>query len=187
MNLYFRFVCVVARPRVVLTLLGLYLIFILGIMPNLAGPESDVPPIDLAFHYSVDEVYGWIEAYGAAGRHRYMVGEMTFDVAYPIVYTCLFIGLIGYLIGFDERILASTTDGAGWFVWLVLLPPVIWVFDMLENIGIVTMLINFPVVLAPVATLTAWATSIKWSFAGLVIAITILLAVRKIVMKVRSR
>ena len=161
--------------------------FVLGIMPNLAGRESDAPPIDLAFHYSVDEVYGWIEAYGAAGRHQYIIRELTFDVAYPVVYTCLFIGVIGYLIRFEERVRASTTARTRWFVWLVLLPPVIWVFGMLENIGIVTMLINYPVVLAPVATLTAWATSIKWSFAGLVAAITILLVIRKIVMKVRSR
>lgn len=187
MRLYFKFVCFVARPRVVLIFLGLYLIFILGVMPNLAGPESDTPPIDLAFHYSVDEVYGWIEAYGVLGRQQYMIGEMTFDVAYPIVYTCLFIGLTGYLIGFEERIRASTNGGNHRFVWLVFLPLVIWLFDMLENIGIVTMLINYPTVLAPVATLTAWATSIKWSFAGLVIAITILLVVRKIVMQMRSR
>ena len=119
----------------------------LSVMPNKTEAESDVPPIDMAFHYSEDEVYGRIKAYGASGRARYMIGK-TFDVAYPVIYI--------------RRV-------------------------MLENIGIVTMLINYPVVLASVATLTAWATSIKGRFAYLVFHMTILLAVRKFVMNVSSR
>ena len=173
---YHKLVRFLTRGRVLLTFIGLYLIFVIAVMPGLAGPNNNVPPIDLAFHYSVDEVYGWIEAYGAAGRERYMIGEMTFDVIYPIIYTGLFIGLIGYFVGAEDHRLHR----------LVFLPPVIWCFDMLENAGIVTMLRNYPEVLDTVAMLTAWATTIKWSFAGLVIAITLMLMIRKAVILARG-
>ena len=170
-----------------LIFLGLYLVFLLGVMPMLADPGSNVPPIDLAFHYTVDEVYGWIGAYGEAGRHRYMIGELTLDVAYPLVYTCLFIGLIGYLIDFQKLIQRSTGERKRSLAWLVILPPFIWLFDMLENVGIVTMLVNFPEVLVPIAKLTAWATSIKWSLAYFVIVLTLLLGTRRFVVVLSSK
>ena len=187
MERYFRLVRILSRGPVLLVFMALYLLFVLAVMPGLAGPEGSVPPIDLAFHYTVVEVYGWIEAYGPAGRQRYMMGEMTLDVVYPIIYTCLFVGLIGYFLGMNEPSGDQEESMAGWIQNLVLLPPVIFLFDMLENTGIVTMLSNYPEVLAEVAGLTAWATSIKWSFAALVIAVTLLLAIRKVVITIRHR
>jgi len=187
MSYYIQLVLFLSRPRVLLVLIGLYLAFLFGVMPLLMGVGEGVPPIDLAFHYSVEEVYGWIAAYGEEGRRRYMLGEMTFDVAYPLIYTSLFIGLIGYLIDFQTLVNRPADEGRSPMVWLVVLPVSIWLFDMLENIGIVTMLANFPEVLAPVAKLTAWATTIKWSLAYLVIALTLLLGLKKLVATFTSK
>jgi hypothetical protein len=46
-----------------------------------------------------------------------------------------------------------------------------WLFDLLENLGIVTMLSVFPSTLAPLAWVSAIATLIKWLFAGATIVL----------------
>jgi hypothetical protein len=131
--------------------------------------NSAAPPIDLAFHYSVDQVYEWIELYGEEGRRRYMIGELTVDFIYPLVYTALFCGLIGFFTQVKDK---------GRYSNLAALPMVIWLFDMLENTGIVTMLYRYPEKLHLVASVTAWFTSIKWTLAIVVILITLVLGIR---------
>lgn len=165
-----------SRPGSILLFLALYLVFVLGIFPYFAAETSAAQPIDLAFHYSVEQVYEWIESYGDEGRSRYMIGELTIDLLYPVVYTCLFAGLIGWLTNFEQ---------GGHYRWLAALPASIWLFDLIENLGIVTMLYNYPQQLVQVANVTSWVTSIKWSLAFVVIAVTLLLVIRLIAKKLR--
>ena len=162
-----------AKPLSILMLAITYLVFVLLIFPGLAT-EITAPPIDLAFHYSVEQVYDWIELYGEEGRKRYMIGELTVDFAYPIVYTALFCGLIGFF----------TKDGReNKYNSLAVLPTAIWLFDMLENTGIVTMLYRYPEKLQMVASVTAWFTSIKWTLAVVVVLMTIVLGIRYIYLR----
>ena len=166
-----------AKPWSIVVLTMLYLAFILLIFPA-AAINTNAPPIDLAFHYSVDQVYGWIELYGDEGRKRYILGELTVDVLYPIVYTFLFCGLIGFFTNVAEK---------GRYSQLAALPFAIWLFDMLENTGIVTMLYQYPVRLNEVAYISAWFTSIKWTLAIVVIVATVLLGIRFVYQKVSNQ
>ncbi len=164
-----RFLGFLSRPVTVVILLIVYLVFLLIIFPMLGQNTPAAPPIDLAFHYSVKEVYGWIECYGEAGRQAYILGELTVDLVYPLVYTCLFAGLIGFLTRFRE---------GGQYRWLALSPVSIWLFDLFENMGIVTMLYYYPVQLHGLAMITSWLTTIKWTLACSVITLTLGLAIR---------
>ena len=162
-----------ARPLSIVVLGALYLVFVLVIFPA-AAMVSTAPPIDLAFHYSVEEVYNWIELYGEDGRERYMLGELTVDMAYPIVYTFLFCGLIGFFANIRDK---------GKYSDLAFLPGAIWLFDMFENAGIVAMFYWYPEKLPLVESVSSWFTSIKWTLALIVILITILLGIRFVVQK----
>ena len=156
-----------SKPRSLLVAFVLYLIFVIGIFPAFAGHNAEAPPIDLAFHYSAKQVYQWIDLYGEAGRQSYIIGELSIDLVYPLVYTALFVGLLGFLTQFEQ---------AGRFAGLAYLPFVIWFFDLLENMGIVLMLYNYPQQLESVAIIAAWCTSLKWSFAFLVVALCLVFA-----------
>ncbi len=169
-----KFLGFLSRPLTVIVLLILYLIFLLAIFPALGKDTAAAQPIDLAFHYTVEEVYGWIERYGETGRRAYMVGELTVDLIYPLVYTCLFAGLIGFFTRFPD---------GGKYRWLAISPALIWLFDLFENIGIVTMLYSYPDQLHGVARVTSWFTTIKWTLAYSVIALTLVLGGRFIIGK----
>jgi len=169
-----------SKPSSIALFLGFYLVFVIFMLPKLSGEMQSTPPIDLAFTYTVNEVYAWIEAYGEDGRHAYMVGEMTIDIIYPIIYTALFIGILGYMTSYkeDPRLYGIR--------WLVITPLAIWFFDLLENTGIVLMLYRFPEQLNNVAVLTSFATTMKWSFAAFVITATTMISIRRLVQYKRT-
>ena len=137
-----------ASVKLSLFLLVLMIVFNALIMPGLAGDEQIVP-IDLQFAYSADRAYELIDSYSAETRHTYMIGEMTKDVLYPITYT-LFLSLTLLL-------LYPKNDK------IPLVPYVVFIADMLENTGIITMLYNYPEKLKTVAIFTSGFSTIKWS------------------------
>ena len=116
------------------------ILFNAGILPRqqakIEAGSGGVGPIDLQFFYTPDKVYSMVSAYGEAGRASYRIFELTGDIIYPIVYT-LFFSLF-------------TT----------------WLFDLLENLGIVSMLSIYPSTPAWLAWVSSIFTVIKWLFAG---------------------
>ena len=164
-----------SKPLSITVLLCLYLVFVMVVFPSLSGEMKNAPPIDLAFTYTADEVYNWIDAYGTEGRASYMRGEMTIDIIYPLVYTALFIGILGFATQYREYPRLSG------YRWVVISPLFIWFFDLLENSGIVLMLMKFPEQLNTVALLTSYATTLKWSSAILVILTTIVACTYRLV------
>lgn len=124
-------------------------------------------PIDLLFFYTPQKVYSMIAAYGEAGRASYRLFELTDDIIYPIVYTLCFSLLITWLFkkGFpaDHKIQQFNV-----------MPFGAWLFDLLENLGIVSMLSVFPATPAALAWLTTVFTMIKWTFAGLSILLMLI-------------
>lgn len=116
-------------------------------------------PIDLQLFYTPEKVYHMVESYGEAGRAAYRTFELTGDILYPIVYT-LFFGLaITWLF---QRGFAPASPMQKYNV----VPFGGWLFDLLENMGIVAMLSVFPSTPEWLAWVTAIFTFIKWLFAG---------------------
>jgi hypothetical protein len=99
-----------------------------------------------------------VKAYGEAGRADYRLFELTGDIIYPIVYTLFFSLAITWLF---QRGFPSNSPMQKYNV----VPFGGWLFDLLENLGIVTMLSVFPSTPALLAWVTAIFTLIKWLFA----------------------
>lgn len=158
-----------AKGWLVLVLLVLTLSFegfIFPALDKLITTES-AGPLDLLFFYTPQQAHERIAAYGESGRAVYRLTELTADVVYPIVYS-LFLGLL--LSWLFRRGFAAGANIQRWNV----LPLGAWLFDLLENLGIVTMLTLYPAALAWLAWLTALFTMTKWCFAGA--SVTLVLA-----------
>lgn len=160
-----------ASVKASIFLLLLMVFFNAVIMPNLAGDQQAVP-IDLQFAYSPERAYELIRSYGEETRRSYMIGEMTMDVLYPIVYT-LFLSL---------TLLQLFPKNAK----IALIPYIIFIADMLENTGIVTMLYNFPKELITVAILTSVFSTIKWSVVAIAVLLLIMGLVKALIVKIKT-
>jgi hypothetical protein len=141
------------------------------VLPNqqakIEATSGGTGPIDLQFFYTPEKVYAMIAAYGETGRADYRLFELTGDIIYPIIYTIFFALLITWLF---QRGFAPDSPMQKWNV----IPLGGWLFDLLENLGIVTMLSVYPSTPAALAWITALFTLVKWLFAGATIVLILI-------------
>ena len=133
------------------------------VMPLAAGimafaANNHVTPLDLMFFYTPSRAFEMIEKYGVDGRSVYMKIELTADIIYPIIYTLFYGLLISWLFQRGFRPDSPMQK-------LNIVPVCAWFFDLLENIGIVSMLLMYPSQPAAFAWLTMIFGSLKWLFA----------------------
>jgi hypothetical protein len=128
--------------------------------------NASVLPLDLMFFYRPDQAFAMIEKYGPAARDIYLKIEITADIIYPIIYT-LFYGLLlswlfqrGFKPDSPMQKYNAVIVGA-------------WFFDLLENIGIVSMLSTYPSQIDALAWLTMIFGSLKWAFFLATVALTL--------------
>jgi hypothetical protein len=168
-----------ANGWLVLVFLAGEMVFNAVLLPRqqakIEAASGGVGPIDLQFFYTPEKVYSMIAAYGEAGRADYRMFELTGDLIYPIVYTLFFALLVTWLFqrGFarDSRMQKMNV-----------IPLGAWLFDLLENLGIVTLLSIYPSTPAVLAWIAALFTLVKWLFA----AATILLILIGLVMALKN-
>lgn len=138
------------------------------ILPNqqakMEASSGGIGPIDLQLFYTPEKVYSMVESYGEAGRASYRTFLLTGDIIYPIVYTLFFSLFITWLFqrGFPPKSKMQALN---------VVPLGGWLFDLLENLGIATMLSVFPSTPDALAWITAIATLIKWLFAAATIVL----------------
>ncbi len=134
-----------------------YIMPVAGGILTLAANNS-VLPLDLMFFYTPDNAFDMIEKYGPAGRDLYTKILLTVDILYPVIYT-LFLGLfLSWLFqrGFTRESPMQRLNA---------LPVGALLFDLLENIGIVSMLSMYPSIPAALAWIIMLISSAKWLFA----------------------
>ena len=136
--------------------MGLVMPLVDGLMKSGTGLEQ---PLDLMFLATPDKMFAMIEQYGEYGRVFYRNVELTVDILYPIVYTLAFGLLISWLF---QRGYKSDSR----MQKLNVVPVGMWFFDLMENLGIVTMLTMWPSQPVALAWLTTVISTIKWIFAG---------------------
>jgi hypothetical protein len=137
-----------------------FMFFILPIAQGLMKMDSGGPgPVDLQFIYTPAKAYEMVASYGEYGRAFYRNVELTVDIIYPIVYTLFFSLLITWL--FQRGFPAASRMRR-----LNVVPFGGWLFDLLENLGIVSMLSVYPSTPALLGWFTAVFTFVKWLFAG---------------------
>lgn len=142
------------------------------VMPLAAGimafaANNSVMPLDLMFFYTPDQAFQMMDKYGEAGRSIFLKIELSADVIYPMIYTLFFGLLISWLF---QRAFQPESKMQKWNV----MPVAAWLFDMLENTGIVSMLLMYPSKPEIMAWITMIFGSLKWGF--FVITIGLVLA-----------
>ena len=155
----------------VLVLLALDFFFMAFVMP-IAGAlmKSGTgleQPLDLMFFSTPDKTFAMIERYGDSTRNFYRNVELTADILYPIIYLFAFGLMISWLF---ERGFASGSSMRKWNV----MPVGAFIFDMLENLTIVTLLSIFPNQPIILGWLLFLFTTVKWLFAFTSIALILL-------------
>ncbi|PIV27281.1 MAG: hypothetical protein COS37_03070 [Anaerolineae bacterium CG03_land_8_20_14_0_80_58_20] len=167
-----------AKGWLVFALMALDMFFMGFVMPLIGGLMKGVTgtqqPIDLQFFSTPAKLFAMVESYGEFGRPFYRNVELTVDILYPVIYTLAFGLLISWLF---QRGFKPDSKMQKWNV----MPVGIWLFDLLENLGIVTMLSMWPSQLVAIAWLTMIFTMVKWTFAGaslLLIVIGLAMAAR---------
>ncbi|RYC67391.1 hypothetical protein [Spirosoma sordidisoli] len=131
-------------------------------MNTLAG--RPIGPIDLLTGYDPDRIRQMVAAYGPEGRAIYAQGELTADLAYPVIYTFLFCIILSML--FRNRPYAP-------FRRVNVLPLGIMGFDLLENACIVYLLRTYPASSATVASLCSVFTNLKWGVSMVVLGLVL--------------
>ena len=126
-----------------------------GIMALAAN--NSVSPLDLMFFYTPAKAFEMMDKYGEAGRAVYLKIELTADIIYPIIYTLFYGLLLSWLM---QRAFPSNSKMQKMNVMIV----GAWLSDLLENVGIVSMLGMYPSKPAILAWITMLFGSLKWGF-----------------------
>ena len=155
------------------------------VMPLAAGimafaANNSVMPLDLMFFYTPEQAFEMMDRYGEAGRSVYLRIELTADIIYPIIYTLFFGLLLSWLF---QRGFKRDSPMQTWNI----MPVGSFVFDLLENAGIVSMLMMYPSQPAIMAWLTMLFGSLKWGFFLVTVGLVLVGLVRAAINKFRKQ
>jgi hypothetical protein len=156
-----------------------YVMPVAGAIMALAANNS-VLPLDLMFFYTPKRAFDMIEKYGEAGRAIYLKIELSADIIYPIIYTLFYALLISWLF---QRGFKPESQMQKWNV----IPMGAWLFDLLENAGIVSMLSLHPSQPAILAWITMLFGTLKWAFAFISIGLVLVGLVRAAMNRFRKQ
>ena len=132
-----------------------------GFKSDVPITDQNLPILDLQTTYNPENVKSIVGMYTGHAKEAAIKGHIITDGLYPIVYFFLF-GIILTLIFYKWKI-------QPYFKWLNVLPLGIIIFDYLENIMIVKMLLISPADIGNLATYCSLFTMIKWFFSGITI------------------
>ncbi len=115
--------------------------------------------LDLELFYGKEDVVKNLDAIGPDGQNIYILSSLILDTLYPILYTSLFIGAYVKLYKSSQLIL--------------FLPLTAFSFDILENLQITRLILNFPNINETHVYFSSMTTSLKWI--AIVITISVLI------------
>ena len=115
--------------------------------------------LDLELFYGKEDVVKNLDAIGPDGQNIYILSSLILDTLYPILYTSLFIGAYVKLYKSSQLIL--------------FLPLTAFSFDILENLQITRLILNFPNINETHVYFSSMTTSFKWI--AIVITISVLI------------
>ena len=119
--------------------------------------------LDLELFYSKENVIENFSTMGPDGRSIYVLSSLLLDTVYPILYLSLFLGAYFKLFKSSKAI--------------ILFPITAFSFDILENLQITRLSLNFPNINETHVYLSSLTTSLKW----IAIAITVLVLIYGII------
>jgi len=146
--------------RTILFLLAVLTLFGLAVVrpayDRIEAFSGGVAAIDGSIVYTPDRAHEMIAAYGEQGRQVYMIIALTVDTAFPLLLALTFSFTLASLF---HRAFAR----AGVLHRAVRVPMAALTADLLENLGIVTLLLGYPRRLPAVALLASAFSTVKWT------------------------
>ncbi len=121
--------------------------------PSLVEISGGVGLLDVMPYYSAQEAFSLLDRYGTQGRElylRFLVADFMFIPAYGLGFSLLFTRAVRARFGENDTRL-----------WLNLLPLAAGLFDCLENLCILGMLLMYPATNLALGTLSGIATLCK--------------------------
>jgi len=153
-----------------------FVLFTATILPWIATLTTEVIGVsdspDTGFQFNLTHLYDLLQSYGVAGRRFYILMRWTFDVVWPLVYTCFLVSVIAY---FGR----NTSCRFGHRVLYV--PILAMTFDFLENINATIVMAIYPTRLDLFGYLLFGSSILKWSILSLAFLLAIGLGVRLLI------
>ncbi len=115
--------------------------------------------LDLELYYGKENVVRNLNAIGPDGRSVYVLSSLILDTFYPILYTSLILGAYVKLLKSSKAIL--------------FIPLIAFSFDILENLQITRLVLNFPNINETHVFLASMSTSFKWIAISIAISVLI--------------
>lgn len=94
-------------------------------------------PDMIPFGYSAEYINSLMNTLGASGRNVYLYNQLPLDMIYPFLYGLTYCLILAWFLEKIGKL-------KGYYFYLCLLPVIAGLFDYLENIGIITILISYP-------------------------------------------
>jgi hypothetical protein len=135
-NLVYAFMLIVTIPKTMILSRGMKL---LDMMPT---------------GYSSEYINTLLEALGKDGRDVYLYNQIPVDMIYPMLFGISYCLILAYFLNKLNKLSSP-------LFYLCLLPLIAGLFDYMENIGIITMLISYPDLSHIQTTMTNIFTIIK--------------------------
>lgn len=165
-----------ARGWLILGLFATFVVYVAITLPILqAAPGGSIVSLDARLFYTPEEAFSTVGSYGDATNFWIRI-YLTWDVVNPILYTLAFSLLISWIFR------RSFKPGSR-MQQLNVLPLGAGLFDLLENISIVTLLATYPTQLTVVAWLGTLFTMAKIGFLGVSILLVLFGVVRVVANK----
>jgi len=149
--------------RIALFGLAVFLLFSALVLPGQSAQTAtysgDSGSPDTSLLYSTEDLYRMAETYGEQGRPSYVRSRLTFDLAFPLVFTLFLTTAITWLTakGFP-------TGSPRLWRRANLVPLLGGLFDYLENGSTALVMARYPQRTAVVALLAPDFTLLKWLF-----------------------
>ena len=169
-----------ARGWLILVLFVALVIYIVGTLPILqAAPGGNITSLDAQFFYTPEQAFSTIASYGDSA-HLWKYLYLTWDILTPILYTLAFSLSISWLFqrGFKKE---------SKFQALNLVPAGAGMFDLLENISIVTLLSVHPAQPVGIAWFSTICTMIKVSLLGASVLLILVGAIKAAINKFQKQ
>ena len=134
-------------------------VIIFPFFPKLFGiTDFDVGKIlDLQFGFDAGYVKDLLEDLGEKGRYVYLLSTLLIDMPYAVIYGFVYAVLINFLLR-NSSVKIS---------FLMFLPLLISIFDVLENIFTVNFLLSYPEIPVRLVSYASISNRLKWLFAVL--------------------
>lgn len=188
-----------SKPGIIILLFATILLFNLILFPYFTkiclGGKTGISVsgmLDTRLYYSAGDVQTFLASKTESEKKCSILVHVTADAVYPVIYSIFLSILFSSLVG-------KLTDGSGKkpklpgkaSALLIVFPLLILLADYLENTFIVILLAESKTgsdtLAHPLAYITPFVTSVKWSFVLLNLTALLILTTVRIIRKIKAR